>query len=76
MLTVFSSGSFLLSCLIFRSLNYLKYIFVCEMRECSNFIDLPACSWNSFSFFPCYCAISDLVEGSLLKHEAFQSILL
>ena len=69
MLTVFSSGSFLLSCLIFRSLNYLKYIFVCEMRECSNFIDLPACSWNSFSFLMVFFAMQKFL--SLIKSHLF-----
>lgn len=36
----FSSKSFMLSCLIFRSLNYFEFIFVCFMRQCSNLKNL------------------------------------
>ena len=36
----FSSKSFMLSCLIFRSLNYFESIFVCFMRDCSNLMNL------------------------------------
>ena len=39
-LPVFSFRSFMVSCLIFRSLNHFEFIFVCGVRECSNFIDL------------------------------------
>ena len=35
-----TSRSFLVSGLIFRSLNHVEFIFVYSMRECSNFIDL------------------------------------
>ena len=34
--------SFMVSCLIFKSLNHVEFIFVCDVRICSNFIDLYA----------------------------------
>ena len=37
-LPVFSSKSFIASGLIFRSLIHFEFIFVCGVRECSNFI--------------------------------------
>ena len=39
---MFSSSSFMVSCLIFRSLQHFEFIFVYGVRECSNFIDLHA----------------------------------
>ena len=40
-LSMFSSRSFLVSCLIFKSLNLnFEFIFVYGVRECSIFIDL------------------------------------
>ena len=39
-LPMFSSMSFMVACLIVRSLNHFKFIFVYGVRECSNFIDL------------------------------------
>ena len=33
-LPMFSSRSFMVSCLIFRLLSYFEFIFVCGMREC------------------------------------------
>ena len=39
-LPMLSSRSFMVSCLMFRSLNHFKFIFVYGVRECSNFIDL------------------------------------
>ena len=41
-LPMFSSGSFIVSSLIFRSLTYFEFIFICDIRECSNFILLCA----------------------------------
>ena len=38
----FSSKSFIVSSLIFRSLTYFEFIFICDIRECSNFILLCA----------------------------------
>ena len=35
---VFSSKSFIVSGLIVRSLNHFEFIFMCGVRECSNFI--------------------------------------
>ena len=37
---MFSSKSFMLSCLIFRSLNYFEFMFVYFMKECSNLTNL------------------------------------
>ena len=37
-LPMFSSKSFIVSGLIFRSLIHFKFIFVCVVRKCSNFI--------------------------------------
>ena len=39
-LPMFSSRSFMVSCLIFMSLNYFELNFVYGVRECSNFVDL------------------------------------
>ena len=39
-LAMFSSRSFMVSCLIFKSLRHFEFIFVYGVRECSNFIDL------------------------------------
>ena len=30
----------MVSCLIFRSLSHFEFIFVCDVRVCSNFTDL------------------------------------
>ena len=40
-LPVLSSRSFMVSCLMFKSLNHFEFIFVYGVRVCSNFIDLP-----------------------------------
>ena len=32
--------SFMISCLMFRSLSHFEFIFVCALRVCSNIIDL------------------------------------
>ena len=37
-LTMFSSKSFIVSCLTFKSLIHFEYIFVYAIRKCSNFI--------------------------------------
>ena len=39
-LPIFSSRTFIVSCLIFKSLSHFEFIFVYGVRECSNFIDL------------------------------------
>ena len=39
-LPVFSSRSFMVSCLIFKSLSHFEFIFVCGERVYSNFTDL------------------------------------
>ena len=39
-LCVFSTKSFMVSCLVFKSLSHFQFIFVYGVRECSNFIDL------------------------------------
>ena len=35
-----NSGSSMVSCLIFKSLNHLEFTFVYGVRECSNFMSL------------------------------------
>ena len=39
-LPMFSSRSFMVSCLVFKSLSHFELIFVYNVRVCSNFIDL------------------------------------
>ena len=39
-LPVLSSRSFMVSCLMFKSLSHFEFIFVYGVRVCSNFIDL------------------------------------
>ena len=41
-LPMLSSRSFMVSCLMFKSLSHFEFIFVHSMRMCSNFIDLCA----------------------------------
>ena len=41
-LPVFSSRSFMVSCLILKSLSHFEFFFVYGVRVCSNFIDLHA----------------------------------
>ena len=41
-LPMFSSRSFMVSCIIFKSLNHFEIIFICGVRKCSNFIDVHA----------------------------------
>ena len=41
-LLMFPSKSFMVLCLIFKSLSYFNFIFVCGVRLCSHFIDLHA----------------------------------
>ena len=50
-LPMFSFRSFMVSCLIFRSLSYFEFIFVYGVRECSNFIDLHASVRPSQHYF-------------------------
>ena len=42
LLPMFSSRSFMISCLIFKSLSHFEFTFVYGVREYSNFIDLHA----------------------------------
>ena len=56
-LPMFSSRSLIVSCLIFKSLSYFEFIFVHDVRVCSNFIALHAavqvsqqCLLNRLSF--------------------------
>ena len=64
-LSMFFSKSFIVSSLIFRSLNYFEFIFVYSIRECSNFILLHVtvqfCStayWRQCVFHPLYILAS------------------
>ena len=59
-LPIFSPRSFMVSCLVFWSLNHLEFIFVYHMRVCSNFIDL-------------HIAVQ-LSQHHLLKRLSFQSL--
>ena len=43
-LTMFSSNSFIVYGLTFRSLIHFEFIFACGLRKCSNFILLHGCS--------------------------------
>ena len=47
-LPLFSSESFMMSCLMFKSLSHFEFIFVSGVRECSDFIDLHASVRLSF----------------------------
>ena len=49
-LPIFSSNSFIVSDLTFRSLIYFEFIFVCGVRECSSFILLHSCPVFPASF--------------------------
>ena len=56
-LSMFSSRSLMVSCLTFKSLSYFEFIFVHDVRVCSNFIALHAavqvsqqCLLNRLSF--------------------------
>ena len=46
-LPMFSFRNFMVSSLTFRSLIHLEFIFVCGVRECSNFILLHVAVWFS-----------------------------
>ena len=39
-LPMFSSRSFMVSCLVFKSLSHFEFIFVYGVKVCSNFTDL------------------------------------
>ena len=41
-LPMFSSWSFMVSCLMFKSLSHIEFIFVYGVRVCSSFIDVHA----------------------------------
>ena len=41
-LAMFSSRSFMASCLMFKSLSHFEFIFGHDVRVCSNFFDLHA----------------------------------
>jgi len=64
-LPMLSSRSFIVSCLIFKSLSHFELILVYGMRVCSNFIDLPSavqlfqyCFLKRMSFpFVCSCLL-------------------
>ena len=43
-LPMLSSRSFMVSCLVFKSLSHFEFIFVHGVRVCSNFTDLHALS--------------------------------
>ena len=51
-LPMFSSRSFMVSCLIFKYANYFDFIFVYGVRECANFTGL--CMLSSFPNTTCW----------------------
>ena len=61
-LPMFSSKSFIVSGLTFRSLIHFEFIYVYGVRQCSNFI-----------FFTCSCPVSSapLIEELFLPHHIF-----
>ena len=65
-LPVLSSGCFMVSCLVFKALSHFEFIFVHDVKVCSNFIHL--------------CAAVQLSQHHLLKrlspHFIFSSPLL
>ena len=61
-LPMFSSKSFIVSGLIFRSLIYFEFIFVYDVRKCSNFILLHV----AVQFFQYH-----LLKGLSLPHCIF-----
>ena len=66
---MFSSKSFIMSGLTFRSLIHIEFIFVYGVRECSNFI-LFFFFFKKFTFFLSfflYLFIYDCVESSFLR---------
>ena len=76
-LPMLSSRSFMVSCLMFKSLNYLEFILVHGVRVCSNFIDLHAAvqlsqnhllKWLSFSHF---IFLPPFQSCKFLKGESF-----
>ena len=75
-LPMFSSKSFMVSCLIFKSLSHFEFIFVYDVRECSNFFDLHEDVQLSqhdllkrLPFFPLY----SLAEGQALAQQGHAS---
>ena len=85
-LPVFSSGHFMVSCLIFKSLSQFKFFCAYGMRDCSNFIDfhvavqffqyhlLKRLSFLHCIFLPCDGLIdygfAGLFLGSVLFHRS------
>ena len=70
-LPMFSSKSFIVSSLTFRSLIYLEFIFVYGVRECSNFIlflkiNLFIYFWAALGLRCCVQAFSSWGERGLL----------
>ena len=69
-LPVFSSRRFMMSHLIFKSLSHFEFIFLYNVRVCSNFMDLHAAVQLSQHhmpkrlFFPLYILVS-FVEDKL-----------
>ena len=57
-LPVFSSRSFIVSGLIFRPLIHFEFIFMCDIRECSNFILLHVAVQFSQPTYRRYCLFS------------------
>ena len=68
-LPVLYSRCFVVSCLIFKSLSHFEFIFVYDVRVCSNFIDLHVTVQLSqysllkrLSFLHCMYVLASFVE--------------
>ena len=75
---MFSSRSFIVSGLTFRSLIHFEFIFVCGGRKCSSFILFTAPLVKEVVFFPLYILASFVEDkvsiGSWIYPWAFYSV--
>ena len=61
-LSMFSSRIFMVSCLIFKSLNHFESTFVYGVGDCSNFIDLHAAFPVPIDEETVFCLLYSLVS--------------
>ena len=61
-----SSRSFMMSCLIFKSLSHFEFVFVYDVRVCSNFIDLHGAVQLSWHYLP----QSSIIFTSIISHHS------
>ena len=64
-LPMFSSKSFIVSDLAFKSLIHFEFVFVCGIRECSNFILLHVSQHHLLKrlFFSSLCILASFLVG-------------